>query len=86
MSKNVGGVCYIGITNKEKGFQMDFDKLKNLLIGGSIVTQKSDVLISNIHTVEDKWFGIVVGGEVLTVDWNNQVKRTPRYTTINLDE
>ena len=65
---------------------MNFDKLKNLLIGGSIVTQKSDVLISNIHTVEDKWFGIVVGGEVLTVDWNNSVKATPRYTTIDLSE
>jgi hypothetical protein len=66
--------------------KMDFDKLKNLLIGGSIVTQKSDVLISNIHTVKDKWFGIVVGGEVLTVNWNNTVTRTPRYTTIDLSE
>lgn len=65
---------------------MNFDKLKNLLIGGSIVTQKSDVLISNIHTVEDKYFGIVVGGEVLTVNWNNTVTRTPRYTTIDLSD
>jgi len=64
---------------------MDFDKLKNLLIGGSIVTQKSDVLISNIHTVEDKWFGIVVGGDVLTMNWNGSIKATPRYTTISLD-
>jgi hypothetical protein len=65
---------------------MDFDKFKNLLIGGSIVTQKSDVLISNIHTVEDKFFGIVVGGEVLTVNWNNSITSTPRYTTIDLSE
>jgi hypothetical protein len=65
---------------------MNFDKLKNLLIGGSIVTQKSDVLISNIHTVEEKFFGIVVGGEVLTVNWNNSVTRTPRYTTIDLSD
>ena len=65
---------------------MNFDKLKNLLIGGSIVTQKSDVLISNIHTVEDKWFGVVIGGEVLTVNWNNSVTATPRYTTIDLSE
>jgi len=65
---------------------MDFDKFKNLLIGGSIVTQKSDVLISNIHTVEDKFFGIVVGGEVLTVNWNGSIKATPRYTTIDLSE
>jgi len=65
---------------------MNFDKLKNLLLDGSIVSQKSGVLISNIHTVEDKFFGIVVGGEIVTVDWNNQVKRTPRYTTIDLSD
>jgi len=65
---------------------MNFDKLKNLLLDGSIVTQKSGVLISNIHTVEEKWFGIVVGGDVLTVNWNNSVKATPRYTTIDLSD
>jgi hypothetical protein len=65
---------------------MNFDKLKNLLLDGSIVSQKSGVLISNIHTVEDKFFGIVVGGEVLTVNWNNSVTRTPRYTTIDLSD
>ena len=64
---------------------MDFDKLKNLLIGGSIVTQKSDVLISNIHTVVEEYYGIVVGGDVLSINWNGSIKATPRYTTINLD-
>lgn len=64
---------------------MDFDKLKMMLLGGSIVTQKSGVLISNIHTVEDTYQGIVIGGEVLTLEWNGSVKATPRYTTINLD-
>ena len=64
---------------------MNFDKLKNLLLDGSIVSQKSGVLISNIHTVEEKWFGIVVVGDVLTMNWNGTLKATPRYTTIDLD-
>jgi len=61
---------------------MDFETLRSILIGGSIVTLKSDVLIQNIHTVEEKWNGILVGGEVLTVNWNNSVTATPRWTTI----
>jgi len=65
---------------------MDFQKFKNLILDGAIVSQKSGVLIQDIDTVEDKFFGIVVGGYVVTVDWNNQVKRTPRYTTIDLSD
>jgi hypothetical protein len=65
---------------------MNFQKFKNLLLDGSIVSQKSGALISNIHTVEEKWFGIVVGGEVLTVNWNNTITRTPRYTTLDLSD
>ncbi|NBW18701.1 MAG: hypothetical protein EBR82_63085 [Caulobacteraceae bacterium] len=65
---------------------MDFQKFKNLILDGAIVSQKSGALIQNIHTVEDKWFGIVVGGEIVTVNWNNTVTRTPRYTTIDLSD
>jgi hypothetical protein len=65
---------------------MDFDKFKNLILGGAIVSQKSGVLIENIHTVVDEFFGIVVGGEVVTVNWNNTITRTPRYTTIDLSD
>jgi hypothetical protein len=65
---------------------MDFQKFKNLILDGAIVSQKSGTLIQDIDTVEDKFFGIVVGGYVVTVDWNNQVKRTPRYTTIDLSD
>jgi hypothetical protein len=61
---------------------MDFETFRSIILGGSIVTLKSDVLISNIHTVEDKWNGWLVGGEVLTVNWDNTITRTPRWTTI----
>jgi hypothetical protein len=61
---------------------MDFETLRSILVGGSIVTLKSDVLISNIHTVEDKWYGTLIGGEVLTVNWDNTITRVPRWTTI----
>ena len=64
---------------------MEFDKLKNLLIGGAIVSQKSGVLIQDIDTVEDKFFGIVVGGQVAKFNWNGTITFTPRYTTISLD-
>jgi hypothetical protein len=61
---------------------MDFETFRSIILGGSIVTLKSDVLISNIHTVEDKWNGWLVGGEVLTVNWDNTITRVPRWTTI----
>lgn len=60
--------------------------LKNLLLDGAIVTPKSGVLIQNIHTVEDKWFGTVIGGEVITFDSNWKEVRTPRWTTIEIVE
>jgi hypothetical protein len=59
--------------------------LANLLIGGSIVSPKSGKLIQNIHTVEDKWFGTVIGGEVISFD-NSKEVRTPRWTTIEIVE
>lgn len=65
---------------------MDFQKFKNLLLGGSIVSQKSDVLIQDISTVEEKWFGIVIGGQVATFNWNGTITWTPRFTTIDLSE
>jgi hypothetical protein len=65
---------------------MEFDKLKNLLIGGAIVSQKSGVLIQDIDTVEDKFFGIVVGGQVAKFNWNGTITYTPRYTTIDLSD
>jgi len=60
--------------------------LPNLLIYGAIVTPKSGVLIENIHTVEKKWHGIVIGGEIVTHNFNGTVTRTPRWTTIELAE
>ena len=60
--------------------------LPNLLIGGAIVTPKSDVLIQNIHTVEKKSYGIVIGGEIVTQNWSGGITRTPRWTTIELAE
>lgn len=62
--------------------------LKNLLLGGAIVTPKSGVLIENIHTVEDKWYGIVIGGEAVTYPngiFSDPV-RVERWTTIELVE
>ena len=60
--------------------------LKNLLIGGAIVSPKSGVLIQNIHTVEDKWFGTVIGGEVITPSGASGWKREARWTTIEIVE
>jgi hypothetical protein len=65
---------------------MNFDKLKNILLDGAIVSQKSGELIQDIFSVEDKFFGIVVGGYVVKVNWNNQVTKTVRYTTLDLSE
>ena len=61
--------------------------LQNLLIGGSIVTPKSGVLIQDIHTVEPKGAGVyVIGGTYY--DWTfgslSQPKPQPRWTTIEL--
>ena len=64
---------------------MDFYKLKNILLDGAIVTQKSGVLIQDIDTVEDKFFGIVVGGYHWTYNWNGTVTKTRRFTTIDLN-
>lgn len=62
--------------------------LKNLLLDGAIVTPKSGVLIENIHTVEDKWFGTVIGGEMTT--YPNGIFGEPvkvsRWTTIEIVE
>jgi hypothetical protein len=44
--------------------EIEFNKLKGILLGGSIVTQKSGVLIQDIDVVEDEFFGIVIGGTV----------------------
>ena len=63
---------------------MDFETLRSILIGGSIVTLKSDVLIQNIHTIEDKWNGIVIGGETAVIDWSKSggIRWENRWTTI----
>jgi hypothetical protein len=74
------------LPTKKKEFPMDFQKLKNLLIGGAIVSQKSGVLIQDIDTVEDKWFGVVVGGQVANFNWNGTITWERRYTTIDLSE
>ena len=62
--------------------------LKNLLMYGAIVTPKSGVLIQNIHTVEDKWFGTVIGGEVIEYPYGilGTAVRYPKYTTIEIVE
>ena len=62
--------------------------LQNLLIGGSIVTPKSGVLIENIHTVEKKWHGIVIGGETIEYPYGifSTAVRKERWTTIELVE
>jgi hypothetical protein len=62
--------------------------LTNLLLGGAIVTPKSGALIENIHTVEHKWFGTVIGGYVATYPngiFSPMVVRD-RWTTIELTE
>ena len=58
--------------------------LPNLLLGGAIVTPKSGVLIQDIHTVEVKSHGIVIGGEVVTPSGATGWKREARWTTIEL--
>jgi len=59
--------------------------LEKLLLGGAIVTPKSGVLIQNIHTVESKWFGTVIGGEVVTPNlYADGFRKEPRWTTIDL--
>jgi hypothetical protein len=64
---------------------MDFETFRSIIIGGSIVTLKSDVLIQNIHTVEEKWNGIVIGGEVAITDGSAMfggIRWESRWTTI----
>ena len=63
--------------------------LQNLLLGGSIVTPKSGVLIQNIHTVEYKYGGeYVIGGETITYPYGYLTKPEikSRWTTIQLEE
>ena len=61
--------------------------LKNLLLGGAIVTPKSGVLIQDIHTVEDKGLDVyVIGGDVVTQNWSGSYTRKPRWTTIELSD
>ena len=61
--------------------------LRNLLIGGSIVTPKSGVLIENIHTVESKGGDVyVIGGEVITHHLHLPSTRKERWTTIELSD
>ena len=61
--------------------------LRNLLIGGAIVSPKSGKLIENIHTVEEKWFGTVIGGEVIEYSFGGAVmSRRPKWTTIEIVE
>ena len=64
--------------------EIEFDKLKGILMGGSIVSQKSGVLIQDIDVVVDEFFGIVVGGYEWQHNWNGTVTKTPRYTTLDL--
>ena len=63
---------------------MDFETFRSIILGGSIVTLKSDVLIQNIHTVEEKWNGILVGGDTAIVDWSKSsgIRWESRWTTI----
>ena len=62
--------------------------LTNLLLGGAIVSPKSGKLIENIHTVEDKWFGTVIGGEVIEYPYGilGTATRYTKYTTIEIVE
>lgn len=62
--------------------------LANLLLGGAIVSPKSGKLIENIHTVEDKWFGTVIGGEVIEYPYGilGTPVRYEKYTTIEIVE
>jgi hypothetical protein len=62
--------------------------LKNLLLGGAIVTPKSGVLIQNIHTVESKGLDVyVIGGEHIDYTFSlTNPTRKERWTTIELTD
>ena len=72
---------------KEQGVTMK-TTLTNLLLGGAIVSPKSGKLIENIHTVEDKWFGTVIGGTVTEYPYGilGTAIRYTKYTTIEIVE
>lgn len=63
---------------------MDFETFRSVILGGSVVTLKSNVLIQNIHTVEDKWNGILVGGETAIIDYSKSggIRWESRWTLI----
>ena len=63
--------------------------LRNLLIGGAIVSPKSGKLIENIHTVSERgWNTYVIGGEVTEYPYGilSPAVRYEKYTTIELED
>lgn len=64
---------------------VNLESLKSVLIGGSIITQKSGTQIVDIFDVVDKGCDeFVIGGYTQSLDWNNRVRLTERWTTIQL--
>lgn len=64
---------------------VNLESLQSVLIGGSIITQKSGVQIVDIFDVIDKGCDeFVIGGYTQSLNWNNSVTTTERWTTIQL--
>lgn len=74
------------VQHKRKVIKMiAVENLKQILIGGSIITQKSGVQIVDIFEIVDKGCDeFTIGGYTQTLDWNNNVRLTERWTTIQL--
>jgi hypothetical protein len=64
---------------------VNLNSLQQILIGGSIITQKSGTQIVDIFDIVEKGCDeFVIGGYTQTLDWNNNVRLTERWTTIQL--